>query len=978
MTFKEYHNLKEVLKDMPDKGAVGGDKHSIPDVYGRAIQFYIAMEKAYDEKEITEEVKLWRGLISLIALKNYLQFPIMWEHVELADRNSILKNSLRYVPHISIFNSSEMDWDGRNFYVLKWIQTSGEAGKDIFLYSPSTLIYPVADIYTVLTELDGLEWFDNGNRKILEVESVLSEPQKKVVFFWLNGIWKALNNGVQLENKPNAVILYHLKIFMDDLGIKLNANEEEFFETEKINDSVFDRLGLAAWLNKTIDIKITQTGSAFGNKELFSDQLLYFEVDNGLNPFIECKYAEAYRIKGENNWYAFLPISSMMRAVCVEQPIAKCISMKHEKNQKEEFIHVHASLSDIHPSWPDQERKYRICKENENTFLKNIAMKYTGQNFPLIAVWPGNICNAWKKYYLMLDEDDANGMISIDDELVEEGENPYVKLVPYVPEVIPLIRKKNRESEPFTIGIVTPKRVDDPPENRAVVCARVGVDFGTSSTKVYAKIDGQEDKIEILIAEDKPFVITKGSAKSVDFMKDYFIAAEDVSKDLFSVYRRSKPEILSSVEPILDGVIYQSRKNENLEQDLCFMPDLKWEVLNYRQYYKAFIEQLCLHTSILLLERYGVNNIIWTYAIPKSMPDENKEIMMGMWNTYMKAYLDSISDKITHTIADNYMTESEAASRYFLFDRENMRVNASKGFLVVDIGGGSSDLALWQEVEGTVSLKWHSSINVAGRKMFTKWIENYLGNWSGLVGPDGSLQSMLDYALTDEMSPAIKTAFVERILNSYYIELIQIYLNGCENGAHDGWELKLRSKVTQAFSVFMFALGYQIGSLMRNNVLSASTDGGNFIIALGGRGSKMIDWTDHGLRDAKLLEFYKAGIGAAGIELNMPLMVQRSKMPKTEVAKGLLENAESIDDGVNVQLSHIHRNAIEEEAFMQALDILENTYATVYPTNSRSLEPLIFDRNQVANLLSLYKNKECECLEVFMDVLYCRYILNAE
>lgn len=979
MAFKEYHNIKELLKDMPNWGAVEGERHSIPDIYGRAIQFYLAMEKAYDEKEITEEVRIWRSLISLIALKHYRQYPIVWEHVRLDDNNSILKKSLRYVPHISIFQSPNMEWDGSNFYVLKWVQNPGEAGKDIFLYSPSTLIYPVADICEVLNGIEGIEWFDYKNKKILQIETILPEPQKKVVFFWLNKLSRSLYNREQLcENKPNAVIQYHLQTFMDDLGIELNSREE-YFNEEEINDNLFNQIGDAAWLNKTIGIEIAETGRIFKYTELFSDQLLYFDGgENNLNPFGECEYAEAYRIIGRNNWYAFLPIRDTNRELCIQEPIARCIRMEYIDTSGDEFIHVYAALSNIHPLWPDYDRKYRLCGDSGNTLLKNIAIKYTGQNFPFIAVWPGNICNTWKKYYLIFDEDDANGRISIANEAVEYGENPYVKLVSYVPEVIPLIRKKNRESEAFSIGIVTPRKQDDAPENRAVVQASVGIDFGTSSTKVYAKVEGQEEKIEVLIADDKPFVIMKGSKKSVNFMKDYFIAAEEVSRDLFSIYRRCKPEILNRVEPILDGVIYQSTKDENLEQDICFMPDLKWEVINYREYYKAFIEQLCLHTSILLFERYGVNNITWMYAIPKSMSDESKDIMKKMWDENMKKYLDSVSEKITHTIANTYMTESEAASRYFLYDKENIRVNATKGFLVVDIGGGSTDLALWQEEDGKVSLKWHSSINVAGRKLFTKWIEYYLENWSGLVGTDEkSLQSMLDYALAGTMPPSIKTAFIERILNSYYLKLIQIYLNGCENGAHDGWELKLRSKVTKAFSVFMFALGYQIGRLMNGAVLSPSTDGGSFIIALGGRGSKMLEWTDHGKKNENLLKFYKAGIEAAGMKFQMPLMIQRSKNPKTEVAKGLLENAESIDDGEQLQFTD-KQEEIKEADFMKALDKLESTYASVYPTNSRSLEPLIFDRNQIANILSPYTNTNHESLEIFMDVLYCRYLLNAE
>ena len=72
-----FNSLEKVLNIM-DKEEMGEeDKHSIPDVYGRAIQCKITFESAKRRSEetgsyfYTREILEWRGIITVIALQNY-------------------------------------------------------------------------------------------------------------------------------------------------------------------------------------------------------------------------------------------------------------------------------------------------------------------------------------------------------------------------------------------------------------------------------------------------------------------------------------------------------------------------------------------------------------------------------------------------------------------------------------------------------------------------------------------------------------------------------------------------------------------------------------------------------------------------------------------------------------------------------------------------------------------------------------------
>lgn len=972
--WKRYDNIKDVAADIMGSVQKTENKHSIPDVYGRAIQFYFTMEDAYNrDKCDVKDIQLYRGLLAMIALQKVMEFPLFWEHVVLGNNVNAFHTALGYVPHLSAFRNQNAKWNGKDFYVLKWAGDSDDVGKDLLVYNPATLIYPVADIYKVLNDIPGIKWYDYKNSGFFNIVDRLSEPEIKIVYYWLERMESLLQTNKDVDHSITRVILYHLRQFKQELRVSLMDCEKSCFKLISIpNGKKLEEATGVQRIGSTVEVGWLQDEEFIDSNSFFSDQIFYFEINGGKkNPFLQCRNQNAYQIQDKEGWYAFLPLGEKVRNQCGKYSLENYITMTYVQREKDDIIKVRANLSKLASQWTDLYKEYRVCPENESTSKKNIAVLY-GEIVPLIAVWPGEISEVWKKYYIMIDESGRNGKLEISETDSCSGDNPYVKQINYVPYAIPLVRKDGKNT--YSVGMVIPERQKTPSPDAAVVQAEVAVDFGTSSTRIFATINGREGKQEIHIAEDKPMVITDASKEKRLNMKDYFVSIDKVSDSLFSIYKRPTDKLKKDVMPILDGVIYQSGNNENPGQDKRFMTDLKWSVLYNRKYYSAFIKQLCLHCSHWLYQNYKVNSITWRYAIPYSMDDAGKESMQSSWNNEISAYLNEMSEKITHKIVETYVIESEAASRYFLSDGQHPRVNAEKGFLVVDIGGGSTDVALWQDCNKNVQMKWHTSIQVAGRLMFTRWFLKYLDQFKAYATPTSELSGMIDYVMGMKKDDSMQTVLAERILNGYYDEIFSQYYEECGKAGKDSWTMQFCTKVTQTIFLLMFALGYQIGYMIEKKIFNVPEGKGSFIIVFAGKGSAILNWVEHGENNTNLKDVFLAGVQCAGATLTTHIEIHNNKWPKTEVARGMLESnphvqMENVQDTVGI---------VDINSGVHILQALERTYNEVFLNKNNNLGSLSFDENRIANLLDAYSKKECQVIKYFMEIIYHQYLLGKE
>lgn len=976
MRWTEYVSITEAAEDIPD-GQKQNIVDAIPDVYGKALQLYFALRGAI-EKQVynTDEVLMWRGLLTLLALQEHLNLPLSWEKVIIPESSTNQFNSaLRRPPsnpqHM-LFQEEDQQWNGTDFYVLKWKKENG-AEVDLLLYSPITLVYPVADWRKVFASLCGVKWYDTTKACFLPAQEVLNEHEREIVYFWMEAAKKYFN--FHKQNEAQKKMATHLDRYMEDLGVVLTAQDRELFSFTEIDNDAANPVNIFNNLKQTVQailpLKMSVNTRPILTNQIFADQICYFQATT--NPFNNCLHSESYQIANCKNRYAFLPVHPILRAFCGESKLITKVNMRWFEKNGNQLIHTTLVVKN-----KKYERDYRVVKEA--VAGAGLAAPYKDgdtdeKSLPLISVWPNNINDTWQKYYIMLDGSKCkSGKLKIagisDQNKVHTGDNQYAIQTDYPPYAIPIVRRIYDNSGEVSVGIVIPKLGE--PAGSIPLTATVAVDFGTTSTMVFARIG--EEVIDLKIGTDFPLLVTNCDTFRERMMRDYFIPPKEFYRGtdvLFSIYRRSGvPK--SNVEPILDGVIYQTGVSVDLVEDgrangkEYLMTNLKWQIRSQEAYYVAFMKQLVHHITSLLYQK-GVNSIIWKYALPESLPEGDQKDVKKIWEEKLIPYLKQTAGNIEHTVCP-HLTESEAASRYFL-SQPLGPVQSRIGYLVVDIGGGSTDIALWQGVPKNAQMKWHASINVAGRKMFTRWIIEALPDLCAGVSNE-RLEGQMALINQTRSEGTVDTdtvdTLVEILLNANYDDLLKNYHQNCRESV-DGWGKHLYLKISKAVSILVFALGYQIGVLLSHRLLEIPDELGAFVIAFAGRGARMLDWmesvdpNDKGTRDGRLKNIFSEGVKAAGGTMTSHLQIIFDEKPKREVAKGLLVDwqpeSHDFQGPANV--------AIDTLAYIDGAEKFIDVFGMYFGG-----VPQTFNPDTIAAQLVQHTEMADQIVNVFMQIIY--------
>ena len=247
--------------------------------------------------------------------------------------------------------------------------------------------------------------------------------------------------------------------------------------------------------------------------------------------------------------------------------------------------------------------------------------------------------------------------------------------------------------------------------------ATVAVDFGTSSVRAYACVPDCGGLIPIELGggeECEPQFVTSRSATEDEalgdiFRKHFYAPGRykgSTDETLFAVFRRSASGAVPS-RPFLDGVIYQFGKNADKAggqswREELYYSDLKWNG-DKNSLFVVFMRQLASHITMWLYHKYHVTEFTWRYAFPGT-PDERhqtkKRTVKENWAKVVERLNEESGLRHAEDGAEKLLFENQAASLYFLCDPQertgNSVLNAGIGYLVADIGGGNTDIALWQ------------------------------------------------------------------------------------------------------------------------------------------------------------------------------------------------------------------------------------------------------------------------------------------
>lgn len=72
-------SIDDVIERINDMGHKRGEA-SNPDVYGRVFEYQLSLRETLDNREENwDEVLKWRGIVALLALKDYLKLDIVIE-----------------------------------------------------------------------------------------------------------------------------------------------------------------------------------------------------------------------------------------------------------------------------------------------------------------------------------------------------------------------------------------------------------------------------------------------------------------------------------------------------------------------------------------------------------------------------------------------------------------------------------------------------------------------------------------------------------------------------------------------------------------------------------------------------------------------------------------------------------------------------------------------------------------------------------
>lgn len=457
----------------------------------------------------------------------------------------------------------------------------------------------------------------------------------------------------------------------------------------------------------------------------------------------------------------------------------------------------------------------------------------------------------------------------------------------------------------------------------------IGVDFGTTNSVVYfANGFGKGAARQQMRFKDRVFQVTAAvSAEEKANLRRYFFPAaeqpegtkesKNTIRTIFHDFKLvGENQILAMEQPLVRGNIYYLDNEGNIFKDKVILNELKgnikWENIGegkkneYRMH--AFLHQLCLQAMAEAIVE-GFEKITWIYSWPSSYSNRMAENYEKFWKdgTLMDALeqVSTINSKNNREVYDK--RESDSACDYF---QVVLEANAdSKGLLSIDIGGGSTDLALW---DGSEQIH-QCSFKMAGNDIFSEYVQAKYKKRSDFLKHMGDNNVSLEQSLKRLEELANRKEW-----DTFDLELESI-LKYSEKEIIEGMGVVAHyPELDIAMRDIAFALGgifYYAGSIIGYFRKTKYKDNPDSIINkclpecyVGGNGSKLLNWAckgNFGRKTNNLRELLK-DVFIWGMVDTMPdeledtfdieTSIKQSDKPKHEVSEGLVSSKPNTND----------------------------------------------------------------------------------
>lgn len=628
-----------------------------------------------------------------------------------------------------------------------------------------------------------------------------------------------------------------------------------------------------------ISVKISPFKKKVFADNIFADNLFFVLGENKFPGSVIIPGAENLRFKSNSKLTPIIPL---------KEQILDCYSSE-ELGQRTRF----RQLSD-----DEIEVSLRATLSGDQSGYKELYLtkKYKGptikiiDNVPVVEVWPNieDEDGLWKLYYAYIYGDFAshkifNAIPYIYGEKAKKKElsakaaiytsslmpEAFICSAPIVEEIGGHASFINKDAG--VIFLTPPNKYS---RKRQI---DIGIDFGTSNSQVY--ISSRPGSLSPIKFENRLKHVTEPGVLRSQLFEEFFPEKQIVPpfRSLFKIntkYTSDKTEI----KPVEEGIIYYPNIQKLEEITSSLLSYLKWGQDKLTQAAAiAFLSQIYIQCAAEA-NAQEAKSINWKAAFPTAFSKEQEEAITNAWGRIVTG----LKDHIGYSDGFVFESESHAAAKYFA-DIHKATI-AYKGAVCIDIGGGTSDVAVWYGEDN--QLVNQVSLLFAGRHMLFDMVDN---NYS-------RLSVLLEYVnKAYELNTNFNQEKSKEIDFYTWLESF-IKLNG--NDIIDKLPTfaitdKRLKDIVNIIEFGLSGLFYYIGLMLKvlgptqEKILADIPD-----FFIGGNGSNLLKWNIGGIFNSECQSHqkYTDVIKQSSRLVDSGFRIELSNSPKNEVAYGLVSN----------------------------------------------------------------------------------------
>jgi len=410
--------------------------------------------------------------------------------------------------------------------------------------------------------------------------------------------------------------------------------------------------------------------------------------------------------------------------------------------------------------------------------------------------------------------------------------------------------------------------------------AIIGVDFGTTNTCVYSLSRADGMARPLTLKADRVWWPYRSAIEShLRTMElPYFFLPTHATNMPFRtlLYRTGN---LRNAEPIRDiRIVFPVDVMKTImslteEGENRFYLDIKWADQDRNLAMNMFMSQIVVMAMAEMVDDgFGLDQVQVRFSYPEAFtPDQVVAFRQALGNAMQRVEMNA-------AFADVLYPESVAASYYF---RNARQVIANQPFVTIDVGGHTSDAAIWRGDR----LLWKGSLEIGGRDLLIRFLAHHRPFFAELLDDDDVAKMLTEVHDADQvLNGPLFSNVIETIVNGPDFTQALDQRGPAMNARPE--MVTLRSLTTLASAGMLHYLGSVARLLSQKDVLGQGVN--TVTLCFGGRGSLLFRKFCDAYPDTRTT-LSRQFLTAADLDESVVVHFEYSDSSKEEVAAGLTQ-----------------------------------------------------------------------------------------